>query len=214
MWFRDFIWILYWRWYLDWPMIGGAAGVLLFITSVLNLLKRTAKIGQDTLTIFILPILLMGLNYLGMLAIDIAVTVFADTYINGTWVTETLYLFNMTAQRLYHGFFFWFMPMLLIVGLPSMLFLHRSRYLPTFRAFTVCMMMYAWSLGFLDPVVCQYIWHDWRIFGDWAMMGFDPMWAEGWIAHYVVLGCGWLVMNYLLVRIYRELPASASMSNL
>jgi hypothetical protein len=202
MWFRNILWILYWRWYLDWPMIFGCILILFVMIFVLHWLKRI--VSKDRLTIYVVPFLVMLANYFGMVIIDIAVTAFADVNINGTWETTITYIWGLTPQRLYHGFFFWFMPVLIIVGLPLVVFVQRDRYIVTLRTFCTSMCGYLWTLGLIDPWVSQAIWNDWRIFGTWNMMGFDAMWAEGWIVHYLILGFIMLIGNWFLQRIYME----------
>lgn len=200
---RDIIWILYWRWYLDWPIIIGFLGfgvLLLFFT---NLLLR--RFSPRTINTYILPFMIMGANYIGMLAIDIAITWFADYYINGTWFsTETLFL-GMTAQRLYHGFFFWYMPALIIIGIPLSAYIYHQKIVYFFKTQFVLLAGYCLSLGFLDPIVCQVIWNDWRAFGNWAMMGFDPMWAEGWISHYIIFTGLWLFGAWFIEKTYQQI---------
>jgi hypothetical protein len=205
MWARDLLWVIYWRWYLDWPMIGGSLGILLLFMALLNLFIRKFSLNSQKVAMIGVPIIIMAANYLGMLAIDIAITAFADVYINGTWESTELYFLGMTAQRLYHGFFFWYMPMILVIGGSLMVFLHQNRYLSAFKTYTYFMAGYALNLGFLDPVVCHYIWGNWRIFGEWSMMGFAAMWAEGWIIHYIIFAILWIIGAKLVSRIHQEI---------
>lgn len=206
MWFRDLIWIVYWRYYLDWPMIIGFLCIIWMLGVIFRKLQK--RIQNETIITYIFPICLMICNYIGMLAIDIAITWFADFYINGTWLSSEILLFNMTPQRLYHGFFFWFMPALIVIGVPLNTFLHTKQYRAMFKQQFVLMAGFFWCLGALDPVVCQVIWNDWQIFGTWAMMGYDPMWAIGWISHYFLMGICWLVGSFIVERIYHEIILS------
>jgi hypothetical protein len=144
-------------------------------------------------------------NYIGMLAIDIAITWFADFYINGTWMSVEILLFGMTAQRLYHGFFFWYMPALLIIGIPINNIIHTKKYKDYFQSQFVFLAGFSWCLGFLDPVVCQVIWGDWKVFGEWAMMGYDPMFACGWVTHYFIFGVLWLFAVKIVNKTLQEL---------
>jgi hypothetical protein len=203
MFFRDFLWIFYWRWYLDWPIIFGFILMGILFSSLMQLLSR--KIKTQTIATYIWPLILMIFNYIGMLAIDISVTYFADTTFNGTWDSSEILLFGLTAERLYHGFFFWFIPAFVIVGLPVNTFIYNQRYRFLFRQQFVLMAGFSWCLGCLDPVVSQILWNDWQLFGTWSMMGFDPMWAQGWIAHYIIFGALWLIAAWLVKHIIQEL---------
>jgi hypothetical protein len=203
MFFRDVLWIFYWRWYLDWPIIIGFLGFGLLLMIIFN--KLLHKISSRTLSTYLLPLILMGGNYLGMLAIDIAITWFADFYINGTWYSTEILFLGFTAQRLYHGFFFWFMPALLIIGIPLNSYIFHRKLVYFFKTLFVLMAGYSLCLGFLDPVVCEVIWNNWRAFGNWAMMGYDPMWAEGWITHYIIFAGLWLFGAWFIERTYQQI---------
>ena len=208
MFLRDFLWIIYWRWYLNWPIIIGFIGFGTIATTLMNRLSR--KISTPTLATYVWPLILMGFNYVGMIAIDIAVTYFADGTFNGTWYSPQILLFGLDAEKIYHGFFFWFMPALIIIGVPVTAFIYNKQYRIFFRTLFVLMAGFSLCLGFIDPVVSQDLWNNWQIFGTWAMMGYDPMWATGWIAHYVILGCFWLMMAWLVKRLLQELDHNSS----
>ncbi|MBD3354045.1 MAG: hypothetical protein GF364_21365, partial [Candidatus Lokiarchaeota archaeon] len=93
---RDFIWLFYWRWNLDYLMIP-LWGVVVVLESWLfrQLMK---KLSNETLSVWISPILTMGFAYLYMLAIDLGVTYFADTSIDGNWESTEIVWFGYTAQ--------------------------------------------------------------------------------------------------------------------
>ena len=99
---------------------------------------------------------------------------------------------GMTAQRIYHTFFFWVMPSLLIVGIPINQYLLRkeNRISHTVKVFFLCIGCYMLTLGLLDPIVCHFIWDQWDIFGEWNM-GTGQMFAVGWIIHYILWGMAW-----------------------
>ena len=187
--FRDLIWVIYWRYPLDWLIIFAFVGITTLHLTVFK--KLLTKIPERTLAMYVLPIYIMAANYLSMLAIDIAVTYFADVFIAGNWESTEIVFLGRSAQEIYHGFFFWFAPLLIIETFVVMTFLREKRYLPALKVFFLCMGLYSITLGFLDPVVCHYLWGDWRIFGEWDMGGLGAIFAEGWILHYVLLGMLW-----------------------
>lgn len=204
---RDIIYIIYWRYSLDWLIIFGMIGAFFLLASILSFLKRKYKTKKDILITYVFPMLLMVANAIGMIAIDLAITVFADVYINGTWETPTIYMFGMKAQQIYHQFFFWFMPFLLINGFPLMILLHQEQniYLKPLKTLFFMMAGYSFTLGMIDPIVCQLIWNDWTIFGNWNMLEQGGIFAIGWILHYAILGCLWLVAVFLSQKAYNEL---------
>jgi len=194
--FRDIVWIFYWRWNLDLLIIGGFALVVGLESLILR--KLMARFSKDGLFIYLSPAFTMGMSFIYMVAIDIGVTYFADTGFAGTWVSpETLWL-GMTAQQLYHTFFFWYIPIIIMAGITNQVMIHTNSYLKMYKTWFVLMGVYSLNLGFLDPIVCQVLWNDWRIFGQWAMGGADAIWAEGWMGHYIIFACFWFFGSYLL----------------
>lgn len=204
---RDIIYVIYWRYSLDWLIIFGMIGAFFLLAAILSFLKRKYSSKKDALITYVLPILLMTANAVGMIAIDLAVTVFADIYINGTWESPTIYLFGMKAQQIYHQFFFWFMPFLLINGFPLLILLHQEYniYLKPLKTLFIMMACYSFTLGLIDPFVCQIIWNDWSIFGDWNMLDQGGIFAAGWILHYIILGSLWLTAAFLTQKAFSEL---------
>nr|MDO8117067.1 hypothetical protein [Candidatus Sigynarchaeota archaeon] len=146
--------------------------------------------------------------------IDLGVTWFADTGLDGNWESPTRIFFGMTAQGLYHTFFFWFIPIVLIGGLCMNNFVQNRSYCEAFRALLVAYGVYCLNLGFLDPVVCHIIgltpegsaggWY-WASYGNWAMGGADMIWAEGWMAHYCIFAGLAFLGTWVLARIKREM---------
>jgi len=194
--FRDLIWIIYWRWNLDYLIIGGFFSIVLFEIYFLSALRK--RFSDDTLSIYISPILTMAWAFVYMLAIDLGVTYFADTGFDGNWESTRIIWLGFTAQQLYHNFFFWFVPLVLIAGITNQVYIRTYSYTKTIRSFCVLMAVYSLNLGLLDPIVCQILWDNWRAFGEWSMGGADAIFAEGWITHYILFAIGWLVMDYLV----------------
>ncbi len=184
--FRDAVHTIYWRWYLDWSAIGGFCIVFITLGLGFRWLRRYVK--KEIIATFILPIVVLAANYFGMLALDMAVTKFADTGFNETWINTEITWLGMTSQQIYHGFFFWFMPALLITGIPLMqiVLLDNQRWLNAFKSFLFMMGVYELSLGYLDAIVCQVLWNDWSIYGTWSMMGTGGISAVGWMIHYTL----------------------------
>lgn len=200
---RDIVWIIGWRYYLDWPMMIGYSFSNLLLCAILR--KLSAKIDAGKLSTYGVPILIMLMNGFYMLVIDIAVTFFADQYLAGSWASQEILFLGLNAQRLYHGFFFWFGPNIVFLALVSNSFLKTLRYRDALKTICVCMAIQFFTLGVLDAIVCHYLWNDWQIFGTWAMVGFDPMWAVGWITHYFILGSVWLFGIFVINRGIQEL---------
>ncbi len=200
---RDLIWIIGWRYYLDWPMMIGYFSSNILLCAILR--KLSAKIEPGKLSTFGVPILIMLMNGFYMLVIDIAVTFFADVYFAGSWLSQEILFLGMNAQRLYHGFFFWFGPNIIFLALVSNSFLRTLRYRDALKTFCICTALQFFTYGLLDAIVCHYLWNDWQIFGTWAMVGFDPMWAIGWISHYFILGTVWLIGIFVINRLLYEL---------
>lgn len=194
--FRDIIWIIYWRWNLDYLIIGGFVILVFIETVILSYLKK--RVSDDFLSIYFSPIVTMSFAFLYMVAIDIGVTYFADTGFDANWETEDILFMGFTARELYHNFFFWYIPAIIICGITNQVYIRTDSFSKTFRAFCVLMAIYSLNLGFLDPIVCQILWNDWRIFGKWSMGGADAIFAEGWIAHYIMFSIGWFLMDYII----------------
>ncbi|MGV9200765.1 MAG: hypothetical protein ACOC4M_18305, partial [Promethearchaeia archaeon] len=201
--FRDILWIIYWRWNLDYLIIGGFLLVIILETYLLYKLK--SRISDEILSIYVSPILTMSVAFVYMLAIDLGVTYFADTGFDGNWESTEIIWLGMTAQNLYHNFFFWYVPIVIIAGITNQIYIHTNSVFKTLRGFSVLMAIYSLNLGFLDPIVCQILWDDWRIFGEWSMGGANAIFAEGWIAHYVLFCIGWFVFDYFLRSWHREI---------
>jgi len=194
--FRDIVWIIYWRWNLDFLIISGFIIVVLIETLILAKLKD--KVSDDFLSIYYSPIITMGAAFVYMLAIDLGVTYFADVGFDANWETPDIIWLGMTAQQLYYTFFFWFVPIVIIAGITNQVFIRTNSFSKTFRAFCVLMAIYSLNLGFLDPIVCQILWDDWAIFGQWSMGRADAIFAIGWIAHYIIFAIGWFLMDYFI----------------
>jgi len=194
--FRDIVWIIYWRWNLDYIIVGTFLLIIIIETVFLSKLKR--RTSEDFLSIYFSPIMNMAFAFLYMVAIDIGVTYFADTGFNANWTTPDILWFGMTAQQLYHNFFFWYIPAVIIASITNQVFIRTDSFTKTFRTFFILLAIYSLNLGFLDPVVCQILWNDWTIFGQWSMGGAEAMFAQGWIAHYIILACVWFYMDYVL----------------
>jgi hypothetical protein len=201
--FRDILWIIYWRWNLDYLIIGGFLTVITLETLLLYKLK--SRLSDEFLSIYFSPVITMAAAFIYMLAIDLGVTYFADTGFDGNWESQEIIWLGMTAQKLYHNFFFWFVPIVIIAGITNQVYIHTNSFIKTLRAFSVLMAIYSLNLGFLDPIVCQILWKDWRIFGEWSMGGASAMFAEGWILHYVIFCLGWFLFDYFLRSWNREL---------
>ncbi len=200
---RDFIWLFYWRWNLDYLMI--TAWFLIILVESWAYRKLARKIKKETLSIWISPIFNMAFVYLYMLAIDIGVTYFADTGFDANWNTTDILFFGFTAQQLYHNFFFWMIPIVIFCTALNQVMIYQNSYAKVFKTWFIMMAVYSLILGFLDPVVCHILWGDWRIFGNWAMGGADPIWAEGWITHYVIFALLWLLGAKLVYRVRDEI---------
>lgn len=98
----------------------------------------------------------MVANYIGMLALDIAVTRFTNVYIGDNWESPIIVWSGLTLQQICHEFFFWFLPALLITVVPLMRLLagiNGKRWLNAFKTFLFMMGLYEISLGYLDAVV-------------------------------------------------------------
>ncbi len=203
-WFRDFIWIIYWRWNLDTLIAGGFTAVVLLESILFIKARESGQIRPETLSTYISPILTMGFAYLYMLAIDLGVTYMGDVGFNATWETPDIIWFGFTARELYHNFFFWLIPLVLICGVTNQVAIHTGSYRRTLKTYCVLMGVYSINLGLLDPVVCQILWGNWRLFGDWAMGGADAIFAEGWIAHYLIFAGMWFFGTVILDRVARE----------
>jgi hypothetical protein len=204
----DIIYVIYWRWYLDWLMMFGFLLEFVITTIIFSLLKK--KIKKSTLNTYILPIVLMLLNYLGMVAIDIAVTYFADFYINGTWFSTEIIFLDMNAQRLYHGFFFWFMPALIVIGIPLSNFINhdKNRLYVSSKSLCAFIGLFFLTLGFIDPIVCYYVWGDALILGEWNMMGYGWIWGTGWITHYIINCILWFIGIFFINRLFKEISSN------
>ncbi len=206
-WVRDLIWILGWRYNLDYQIIVGFLGVVILETGLYSIALRKSRDTNklvDRLSIYVSPAINFGFAYLYMLAIDLGVTYFADLGFNGTWESPVILFLGLTPRGLYHDFFFWFIPLVIICGIVNQVVFRTRSWAKTLETFCVCMGVYSLNLGFLDPVVCQILWGDWRIFGTWAMGGADAIWAEGWIAHYVIFALFWFAGTRVIERIRRE----------
>ncbi len=207
-WVRDLIWILGWRYNLDYLIIIGFLLVVILETGLYSVaLRKSHDAGKlaDHLSIYVSPAINFGFAYLYMLAIDLGVTYFADLGFNGTWESPVILWLGFTPRMLYHDFFFWFIPLVIICGIVNQVFLRTRSWVKTLQAFCVCMGVYSLNLGLLDPVVCQILWGDWRIFGTWAMGGADAIWAEGWIAHYFLFAAFWFTGTRSIARIQKEI---------
>ncbi|MHA1734034.1 MAG: hypothetical protein ACTSU5_19000 [Promethearchaeota archaeon] len=191
-WFRDLTWVVYWRWNLDSVIVGTFTSLVLLETFVYRKAVASGRVSRETLSVYISPAVTMGSAFIYMLAIDLGVTYMGDTGFNGTWESTRVIWLGMTARELYHDFFFWFVPAVVICGVTNQVAIHTGSYRQTLKAFCVLMAVYSLDLGFLDPLVCHVLWGDWRIFGEWAMGGADAIFAEGWIVHYCVLAVAWL----------------------
>ena len=200
---RDLIWIIGWRYYLDWPMIIGYFGTNMILCMLLK--RFSMKLSTERLSSYVVPFLIMLSNAFYMLVVDIAITFFADVYLAGNWESQEIIFLGMTAQRLYHGFFFWFGPNILFMALIGNSYLKTMRYRTALKTFCVCIAIQFFTLGFLDAIVCHYLWGDWQAFGNWSMGGDDPMWAVGWISHYIILGTIWSCGIIAINQIIREL---------
>lgn len=222
MFLRDFIWLLYWRWNLDYLIFPAFAATVLVSCFILRkCIERGAS--KDALGTYLVPALTFAGAFLYMIAIDVAVTWFADVYIDGNWESSTRLFMGLTAQGLYHTFFFWVIPVVIIAATCMQAFLRAGRYVVAAKTFLVCYAAYCLCLGFLDPVVCHVIgmtpegaaggWY-WGSFGDWAMGGADAIWASGWIAHYVLLSVISLLSIPLLGRVVKEMEAQAGHARL
>lgn len=201
--FRDFVWIFYWRWNLDFLIIGGFALIVGLESFLLR--KALNRFSKESLSIYISPAFTMGMAFLYMIAIDIGVTYFADIVFDANWESTDILWFGMTAQGLYHMWFFWYIPIIIIGGITNQVMIHANSYSKTYKTWFVLMAMYSLNLGFLDPIVCQVLWGDWSIFGQWAMGGADAIWAVGWIVHYVIFTTFWFLGCILINRLRNDL---------
>ncbi|NMC06888.1 MAG: hypothetical protein GYA24_16840 [Candidatus Lokiarchaeota archaeon] len=214
--FRDFLWLFYWRWNLDY-LIFPAFIIVVFLESFL--LRKGMERGarKHVLGTYIVPAVTFGAAFLYMLAIDLGVTWFADTGIDGNWNSSTIIFMGLKAQGLYHTFFFWYIPAVIIGATCMQAFIRSNSYAETFKTLLVAYAVYCLNLGFLDPLVCHIIsltpegsaggW-TWSSFGDWAMGGADKIWAGGWITHYIVFAALALVGTLVLGRIKKEMVTS------
>ncbi len=213
MFFRDFLWLFYWRWNLDYLIFPMFLAVVVIECVILRkAMERGAR--RHVLGTYVVPAITFAFSFLYMLAIDLAVTWFADTAIDGNWDSEAILFLGFTAKGLYHQFFFWFIPAVMICAICMQTFIRINSYTEAFRTLLVCYAFYCLNLGFLDPLVCQLIgltpqgsaggWY-WASFGDWAMGGADAIWAVGWITHYSVFAAVALVGVWILARIKREI---------
>lgn len=207
-WFRDLVWIIYWRWELDALIVATFIGVLVLESVAFKQAVEREWASPRVLATYVSPALNMGFAYLYMLAIDLGVTYMADAYLGGSFESEEIIWFGFTARGLYHNFFFWFIPLVVICAATNQVVIHARSYKRTFKAFCIYMAVYSLNLGLLDPVVCHVLWGDWRVFGDWAMGGADAMFAEGWIAHYVIFAVAWVVGAFLIERVAREITSA------
>jgi len=216
-WLRDVIWIIGWRFNLDYEIICAFVCLVALETEIyskaIQKSKDPAKL-TDRLSLFVSPAVNFGFSYLYMLAIDLGVTYMGDTTINGTWNSPQVIWLGFTAAELYHNFFFWFVPAVIICSIVNQVFFRTRSWAKVFQAFCACMAVYSLNLGFLDPVVCQILWGNWRLFGDWAMGGADAIWAGGWIAHYVIFATFWLAGIKFIKRIQRESMELRSLSKI
>jgi hypothetical protein len=195
--FLDLLWIIYWRFNIDLIIILGYLLIVVVEIIILNQLKK--KFSDDTLSIYIAPMLTMGIAFIYMISIDSAVTFFADVYIDGNWNSTELILFGMTAQNIYHTFFFWIIPIIIMTGIISQVYIRTDSVSKTFRCFFILMGIYSLNLAFLDAVVCQILWGDFLRFGEWNINDpVNPIFAEGWIAHYIILAALWFIMDYII----------------
>jgi hypothetical protein len=213
--FRDFLWLFYWRWNLDYLIFPMFLAVVIIECIILRkAMDRGAR--RHVLGTYVVPAITFAFSFLYMVAIDLAVTWFADTGIDGNWESTTRIFLGFTAQGLYHQFFFWFIPAVMICAICMQTFLRSNSYIDAFRTLLVCYAFYCLNLGFLDPLVCHIIgltpegsaggWY-WASFGDWAMGGADAIWAIGWILHYVVFAAIALFGVWILARIKKEILA-------
>jgi hypothetical protein len=213
--FRDFLWLFYWRWNLDYLIFPMFLVVVIIECIILRkAMERGAR--RHVLGTYAVPAITFSFSFFYMLAIDLAVTWFADTGIDGNWGSSTRIFLGFTAQGLYHQFFFWVIPAVLICAVCMQTFLRSNSYMETFRTLLVCYAFYCLNLGFLDPLVCHIIgltpegsaggWY-WASFGDWAMGGADKIWATGWILHYAIFAALALVGVWILARIKKEILA-------
>ncbi|MHA1341958.1 MAG: hypothetical protein ACTSRZ_18995 [Promethearchaeota archaeon] len=200
---RDFIWIFYWRWNLDYLMIS--AWFLVILLECILFRKLTERISRETLSVWISPILNIGFSYLYMLAIDLGVTYMGDVGFNGTFESPKIIWFGYTARELYHNFFFWMIPIVIFCATINQIMIYKNSYALAFRAWCIMMAIYSLNLGLLDPVVCQILWNNWRIFGEWAMGGADAIWAEGWIIHYIIFAILWIYGSFLIKNVKKEM---------
>ena len=199
----DFIWLFYWRWNLDYLMIPLWFVVVLTEAILFRVLQN--KLKKETLSVYVSPILNLGFAFLYMLAIDLGVTYFADTGFDGNWTSDEIIWFGFTAQQLYHNFFFWLIPIVIFCTGLNQIMIYKNSLTRYFRAWCIMMAVYSLNLGLLDPIVCSILWDDWSIFGNWAMGGADPIWAEGWIAHYAIFALLWIWASFLLKKMHKEL---------
>ncbi|MHA1699491.1 MAG: hypothetical protein ACTSWN_11675, partial [Promethearchaeota archaeon] len=125
--FRDFIWLFYWRWNLDY-LIFPAFLLLVFIECFILRILIKKGVARKILMTYVVPTITLGFSYLYMLAIDLGVTWFADTGIDGNWESETRIFLGLTAQGLYHTFFFWYIPAIIICALCMMNFISSNKY--------------------------------------------------------------------------------------
>jgi hypothetical protein len=214
--FRDFLWLFYWRWNLDYLIFPAFISVVFLESFILRkAMDRGAR--KHVLGTYIVPVITFGAAFLYMVAIDLGVTWFADTGLDGNWNSPTIIFMGLKAQGLYHTFFFWYIPAVIIGALCMQTFIRSNSYVETFKTMLVAYAVYCLNLGLLDPVVCYTIgltpegsaggW-TWSSFGDWAMGGADKIWAGGWIAHYIVFAALALVGVWILGRIKKEMVAS------
>src|SRR5512139_2607238 len=92
-WVRDLIWILGWRYNLDYLIIIGFLLVVVLETGLYSVaLSRSRDAGKlaNRLSIYVSPAVNFGFAYLYMLAIDLGVTYFADLGFNGTWESPVI----------------------------------------------------------------------------------------------------------------------------
>ena len=206
-WLRDLIWIIGWRYNLDYLIIGGFLCIVILETGIYDVILRKSRDVEkitDHLSIYISPAVNFGFAFLYMIAIDVGVTYFADIKFNGTWESAEILFLGFTPRELYHNFFFWYIPLVIICGIVNQVFFRTRSWVKILKAFCICMGVYSLDLGFLDPIVCQLLWGDWRIFGTWAMGGADAIWAEGWITHYTLFATFWFAGPWVIGKMQED----------
>jgi hypothetical protein len=200
----DILWIIYWRWNLDYIIILGYILVVIIEIVIISQLKK--KFSDDTISIYISPIITMGAAFIYVISIDSAVTFFADVYIDGNWNSTEIVLFGLNAQSLYHMFFFWIIPIIIITGIITQVYIRTDSISKTFRSFFILLGIYSLNLAFLDAVVCQILWGDFLKFGEWNINDpINPIFAQGWIAHYIILALIWFLMDYAIKTCRQEI---------